>query len=96
MKASHIPTQAYGNPPAQQQSSTQQYSAAAQYSNTYPAGGYPVVNATNYGTVPETQSTQQPVRPKTQRARVPPPSKVNFDFPKYLLAIQQEIYMMIR
>ncbi|KRT80401.1 hypothetical protein AMK59_6635 [Oryctes borbonicus] len=80
MKTSHLPTQTYGGAPTQQQGGTQQYSATTQYggghNNSYVSGGYPVVSATNYGTVPETQPTQQPVRTKTQRARVPPPSKI--------------------
>ncbi|KAK9693347.1 Ubiquitin-associated protein 2 [Popillia japonica] len=79
LKASHIPTQTYGNPPTQQQAAVQQYSTTTQYgsghSNAYASSGYPVVNAANYGSIPETQPAQQPVR-KTQRARVPPPSKI--------------------
>ena len=48
--------------------------------NSYVNNTYTAVN-TNYGTVPETapaQQQQQPIRTKTQRARVPPPSKVCF------------------
>lgn len=80
VKTSHIPAQTYGAPVQQQ---AQQYSGGTQYaaghSNAYASTGYPpVVNASNYGTIPETQPTQQqPVRTKTQRARVPPPSKVS-------------------
>lgn len=61
---------------------SQQYSAA-QYgsspvTNTYNNTNYTAVNS-NYGNATDTPvqvQQQQPVRTKTQRARVPPPSKV--------------------
>lgn len=56
----------------QYNANTQQYSNSP--SSTYANSGYGV-NSTNYGVAPE-QSVHQPVRTKTQRARVPPPSKV--------------------
>ncbi|XP_045481568.1 protein lingerer isoform X6 [Harmonia axyridis] len=52
--------------------STQTY--GGQQSNTYVNSKYPVAN--NYGTSPEAVPSQQPLRTKTQRARVPPPSKI--------------------
>ncbi|XP_030759444.1 protein lingerer isoform X1 [Sitophilus oryzae] len=61
--------------------STQPYNSAAQPSygaapsNTYANSTYqPVTNS--YGSPPEAQPAQQSTRTKTQRARVPPPSKI--------------------
>ncbi|KAL3285848.1 hypothetical protein HHI36_000368 [Cryptolaemus montrouzieri] len=53
-------------------SNSQSY--GAQPTNAYVNSNYPVTS--NYGATPETVPTQQPLRPKTQRARVPPPSKI--------------------
>nr|XP_022907308.1 protein lingerer isoform X1 [Onthophagus taurus]XP_022907309.1 protein lingerer isoform X1 [Onthophagus taurus]XP_022907310.1 protein lingerer isoform X1 [Onthophagus taurus]XP_022907311.1 protein lingerer isoform X1 [Onthophagus taurus]XP_022907312.1 protein lingerer isoform X2 [Onthophagus taurus] len=74
MKSTHLQNQTYGGATAQ---GTQQYSAnqyGNAHSNAYASTYNPV--STNYGTVPENQPTQQPIRTKTQRARVPPPSKI--------------------
>lgn len=71
--------QGYSNA-ANAQTGSQQYSnTQPQYgnapSNTYVNNSYPQT----YGSVPEQTPVQQPVRTKTQRARVPPPSKVSED-----------------
>lgn len=65
----------YSTSPAVTQSyNAQQY---VNQTNAYTNSSYqPVTN--NYGTSqPEPPPTQQPTRTKTQRARVPPPSKVS-------------------
>lgn len=71
--------QTYGNNNA---TSTAQYNSNAQYgsspsTNTYNNSNYVVANS-NYSTTTDSQTQPQhhPVRTKTQRARVPPPSKI--------------------
>ncbi|KAJ8926036.1 hypothetical protein NQ315_009891 [Exocentrus adspersus] len=57
---------------------SQPYSGAQQYvnpSNTYATSGYQPVN-NSYSATQEQIPAQQPARTKTQRARVPPPSKI--------------------
>ncbi|KAK9875299.1 hypothetical protein WA026_007697 [Henosepilachna vigintioctopunctata] len=49
-------------------------SYGGQPSNAYVNTSYPVTS--NYSTTPESVPSQQPMRTKTQRARVPPPSKI--------------------
>lgn len=68
-------TQVYntGNTPGSQAySNNQQYGNSP---NAYVNSSYPAAN-NNYPNTAEPQPAQQPVRTKTQRARVPPPSKV--------------------
>lgn len=82
MKVAHqtygsVPSQAYSQPQTYNNAGSQatlQYSNAQQYTpaNSYVNAAYPM---NNYG-VPEPTPSQQSVRTKTQRARVPPPSKV--------------------
>lgn len=70
------------------QSGSQQYVNTQQYgntSNTYVNSSYPSVNNT-YGSVPEQPPVQQ-TRTKTQRARVPPPSKVCLIFLVFILIL---------
>ncbi|CAH0550562.1 unnamed protein product [Brassicogethes aeneus] len=62
--------------PAQQQTyagtaQTPQYGNAAAYNSAYPATG-----ANSYDASAQQQAQQPPARTKTQRARVPPPSKI--------------------
>lgn len=56
---------------SQSYNSNQQYAATNNYVNS----SYSVTN-NNYQNTTDQQPAQQPVRTKTQRARVPPPSKV--------------------
>jgi hypothetical protein len=68
-------TQVYntGNTPGSQAySNNQQYGNSP---NAYVNSSYPAAN-NNYPNTAEPQPAQQPVRTKTQRARVPPPSKI--------------------
>ena len=63
-----------GNTPGSQSyTNNQQYGTSP---NAYVNSSYPAAN-NNYQSTSEQQPAQQPVRTKTQRARVPPPSKVS-------------------
>lgn len=61
------------------QAGSQVYNSSQSYSNNpnsaYVNNSYASVNS-NYGSATEAAPSQQPVRTKTQRARVPPPSKI--------------------
>ncbi|XP_063933027.1 protein lingerer isoform X3 [Zophobas morio] len=62
-----------GNTPGSQSyTNNQQYGTSP---NAYVNSSYPAAN-NNYQSTSEQQPAQQPVRTKTQRARVPPPSKI--------------------
>ncbi|KAG5873615.1 Protein lingerer, partial [Gonioctena quinquepunctata] len=74
------PVSQYNSIATSQYSSTtsQPYNSAQQYgnqTNTYADTGYQTANSV-YGSVQEVIPAQQPARTKTQRARVPPPSKI--------------------
>ncbi|KAJ8946416.1 hypothetical protein NQ314_008898 [Rhamnusium bicolor] len=62
----------YNNTTSQPYSNAQQY---VNQTNTYANTGYQPVNS-GYNSAQEPVPTQQPTRTKTQRARVPPPSKI--------------------
>ncbi|XP_044747574.1 protein lingerer isoform X3 [Coccinella septempunctata] len=68
------PAQQYntGAPTITSQGFNNSQNYGAQPTNTYVNSKYPA----NYGTSPESVPSQQPLRTKTQRARVPPPSKI--------------------
>lgn len=79
-------SQTFQNPPydkaqAQYSSTTSQpYSNTQQYvnqTNTYATSAYQAVNS-SYNSTQDQMPVQQPTRTKTQRARVPPPSKVSW------------------